>query len=271
MPKSELKRFSFSTNFDSSEISTGVLKGVVICEEGEAKGHDVFLNKQFIQDVVTMGKAFGDVGVKSRFGHPNMCSDALGTYLGRYRNFRLRKNPDVAEKGFQAIADLYLDETAKITPNGNLYEYVTKLAISDPGAFGNSIVFKPGDEIVKEKVDEETGQEYDVYFAVIEELYESDLVDSPAATDSLFSKFNASELASSVTLFMDEHPEVFKLLSEKPEIVKEFLNRYEHYKETFLHKNNIGMEKKELAEKLSAFEKAIQMLKSSFGFKKELN
>ena len=57
-----------------------VLHGVQITLEGEAKGHGVWLDRAFCEAVAEQGNAMGDAGVKVRFGHPAMCSDALGTY-----------------------------------------------------------------------------------------------------------------------------------------------------------------------------------------------
>ena len=65
-----------------------VLHGVQITLEGEAKGHGVWLDRAFCEDVADAGNSMGDAGVKVRFGHPAMCSDALGTYLGEPSFYR---------------------------------------------------------------------------------------------------------------------------------------------------------------------------------------
>jgi hypothetical protein len=80
---------------------SGIIKDVVLCQVGEAKGHDLFIDQDFINDVVKFGNQ-NPAGVKARFGHPNICSTALGSYLGRFRTFRM-----VDDK---AIADLHLDK-----------------------------------------------------------------------------------------------------------------------------------------------------------------
>ena len=52
--------------FDEIDFEKGIIKGVKVCSEGDAKGHGVYLNKQFIRDVVKFGKE-QTVGVKARF------------------------------------------------------------------------------------------------------------------------------------------------------------------------------------------------------------
>ena len=91
-----------------------VIKNVLIIQEGEARGHDLFLNQQFLDDVVKLGND-NPKGIKARFGHPNMCSTALGTFIGRYKNFH--------KNGSFVYADFYLDASAKSSPNGNLFDY----------------------------------------------------------------------------------------------------------------------------------------------------
>ena len=36
-------------SFDSIDHEKGIIKGVKVCSEGDAKGHGVYLNKQFIR------------------------------------------------------------------------------------------------------------------------------------------------------------------------------------------------------------------------------
>ena len=66
-----------------------VLHDVQITLEGEALGHGVWLDREFCEAVAAAGNATGDVGLKVRYGHPSMCSDAIGTELGRAKNFRV--------------------------------------------------------------------------------------------------------------------------------------------------------------------------------------
>ena len=87
------------TKKGSIDREAGIIRGVSVCTEGEAKGHGVHLDSEFIQTVTDLGNAKKQ-GLKARFGHPNMCSTALGTFIGRYKNFTVEGN--------KAKADLFL-------------------------------------------------------------------------------------------------------------------------------------------------------------------
>jgi hypothetical protein len=209
----------FNTNFEQINTREGIIKGVKMVSEGEASGHGVFLNKKFISKTVALGKAAKN-GVKARFGHPNMCNESLGTYLGVYKNIRLKK--EKREKGirYHALGDLHLSKTAKETPHGDLYNYILSLAKEAPDKFGSSIVFS-GDAYEGKYTDLE-GEEQEGTLAEIESLKATDLVDEPAATDSLFSDTNAGQF----TEFLDTHPQLFEIYEKKPEILDIFLNKY---------------------------------------------
>ena len=197
----------------------GFIKSITVCQTGEAKGHNINLDDNFISEVVSLGNQ-NSKGVKARFGHPNICSTALGTYLGRYKNFR--------KEGNKAIADLYLDDSSKKSPKGNLYDYVFDLAENNPDMFGASIAFKAGKSF--KKLATENNKEVEKEYATIQLLYATDFVDNPAATDGLFSAFYEDDFSSQVTIFLDDHPEVYELLNKKPEILNEFLKNYKQYK-----------------------------------------
>ena len=64
-----------------------IIHGVAVCSPGEAKGHGVHVDREFTADVVRFGQD-GSRGQRSRFGHPAMSANALGTHLGRVENFR---------------------------------------------------------------------------------------------------------------------------------------------------------------------------------------
>ncbi len=207
----------------------GIIHNIVVVTEGEAKGHNIHLNDKFLDDVVHLA-AERPAGIKARFGHPNICATALGTYLGRFKNFRGIDSPLISRgdaEGRGVLADLHLDPSAKKSPKGNLYEYVLDMAENNPDMFGASIAFKKGETI--KTFSEENGKKVEKQFATIKALYATDLVDSPAATDSLFETFQHDDLASQVTMFLDEHPQVFELLSKKPEVLTEFLTKYKQY------------------------------------------
>jgi hypothetical protein len=223
----------FNESFEAIEADKGIIRGVKVCSEGDIRGHGVYANAKFIRDVTRFGKEHGP-GVKARFGHPNMCATALGTYLGRYQNYRTQieeKEGFPENKRHHAIADLHLDETAKNLPQlGNAWEYIINLAQTSPDMFGNSIVFTPGEnELVTEK-DEEGKTKVIREDATIEALHATDLVDEPAAVEGLFSRFADEDMAMQVTYFFDQHPEVYELAINHPDIVDTFLEKYKSYK-----------------------------------------
>jgi len=199
----------------------GIITGVVVVQTGEAKGHNLQIDDSFIEKVEMLGNE-SKAGIKARFGHPNICSTALGTYLGRYRNFR--------RSAGKVMADLHLDLSAARSPKGNLYDYILTLAETNPDMFGASIAFNAGDEIIRKVND--NGTEKELRFAVINSLYAIDFVDNPAVTDGLFATIHEDDFAFQVTTFLDEHPEIFTLIDSKPHILQEFLTRYKTFKET---------------------------------------
>jgi hypothetical protein len=209
----------FSQKLSKVDREKGIINNIVVASIGEAKGHNLHLNSKFLDDIVLLATDH-QTGIKARFGHPNICATALGTYLGRYKNYR--------RKGDEVLADLHLDDSAKKSPKGNLYDYVLDMAENNPDMFGASIAFKRGkDKIELSEVD---GENIEKSFATIKALYATDLVDSPAATDGLFEVFHEDDLASQVTIFLDQHPQVFELLDKKPQILDEFVANYKHYK-----------------------------------------
>jgi hypothetical protein len=216
------------------DATKGILTDVVLCQEGESKGHGTHLEKSFIQDIVNLAEGRK---IKSRFGHPNMSNEALGTYLGNFENVRYREN----EKGIgQAIGDLHLAQSSKVSPSGDLWNYVTKAASEHPEFFGSSIVFRPGENYyynskgkkvlsdyytAKEAEDNETGKVYET----ITELLATDLVDEGAATDSLFSAasfFNSESFAVKATQFLNENPQIFEFLEQNPQKIEPFIETY---------------------------------------------
>jgi len=215
----------------------GIIKDVVLIREGKAKGHDFEIDDGFIDKVVKLGNEHTP-GVKARFGHPNLCATALGTYLGRFKN--IRKIPPLGGQGVgvQAIADLHLDKTAINSPSGDLYHYVLDMAGNNPDMFGVSIAFKHGK--FKEETFEEDGQAIKKRIATIELLRAADIVDEPAATDGLF---HADDLAAQVTGFIDQYPQVLEIIEKQPSVIDEFIKHYKSNKMEKLEQKFINLKK----------------------------
>lgn len=177
------------------DFANDVIKNVVLVEEGEAKGHGVWLDAKFINDIAKQGAAAGEI--KSRFGHPNMCSNSLGDYIGCFKNFSSRRQLGK----MQAIADLHLDRSvADKSPkyDKSLTDYILQFAAERPNMFGNSIVFAGIEEERKVKED---GKEVKKAYMILTDngFSASDIVDDPAATSGMFSEFN---IANQVTEFI---------------------------------------------------------------------
>ena len=202
----------FSAPVANIDRDNGIIQGVTIARIGPAKGHDGFIDRTFLLQIVD-NAASKPAGIKARFGHPNMCSQALGTYLGRFKNYSYLSD--------KVNADLYLDDTAKSTPGGDLFTYVLDMAEKNPDMFGASIVFEIADSVfLEENVEGENVQKE--YFR-LKELRATDIVDEPAATDGLFSE---NTFAGVATQFLDENPAILELIFSKPDSVTEFLSNY---------------------------------------------
>ncbi len=142
-----------------STFSSGILCGVAVITEGEAKGHGVFIDGKTLLSVKECANTHTDgVQVKSNHG------TGFDSIVGVLKNFRI--------KGPKLLADLHL------LKSHDDYNRIIEIAETMPASVGLSISFS-GD---KEEID---GREY----ARCTELYSVDFVDRPAANPSgLFSQ-----------------------------------------------------------------------------------
>ena len=116
-----------------------VIRGYVVAQRGPFKtpGRGEFDDHAL--DIIVGLMNQKPPGTKSRFTHPGMSDDGLGKFLGRSREARI--------DGDRVRADLHLDPSASITPDGNLADYVMTLAENDPEAFGSSLVLRTKKEV----------------------------------------------------------------------------------------------------------------------------
>ena len=231
-------------------LSDDIIPGAAIVTKGEVRGHGVYIDDEFLDDVTRMGNEKKQ-GLKIRFGHPTMSGEALGTFLGRAKNFW--RDGDIAR------ADLYLSDVAKNSPDGDLKTYVKNMAEHEPDMFGSSIVFTPGREYRKTDTGEkifppelsdardDSDELNDIYsnagpetFIEIDELHGADVVDQPAANDGMFSAFSTGLTASEVTSFLDSHPEIWKIIDDHPDAVEPFIKRYSEYRQTPTEENHMA-------------------------------
>ena len=241
-----------------------VLHDVQITLEGEALGHGVWLDREFCEAVAEQGNATGDVGLKVRYGHPAMCSDAIGTELGRAKNFRVvdldRTVDGETVKAAGVVADVYLLKSAHAAPQGDIAKHVIETAKEDPGQFGQSIVFTYSDWVVKDadgnrhSYKEEVQEPYDKWceenpdaswneaIAKGNELYQDWFGKSADGkvyavlgklhgsdfTDTPAATdgiFSTGTLAEEAEMMLAEHPQIVELLEKHPKSVVEFLER----------------------------------------------
>ncbi len=221
-----------------------ILHDVQITCEGEAKGHGIYLDREFCDAVAEQGNALTQ-GVKVRFGHPAMCSDALGTYLGRATNFRVVELTRTSgENASAVVADVKLAAEAHQAPSGDLAAWVLAAAENSPDTFGQSIVFTYSDWVVKDADgnrhsyveechcdDDAKRKSYDQWlaqsvdgkeYAVLGKLLGTDFTDTPAATDGVFS---SDSLAAEAEALLEENPQIAEVLNTHPENAIEFLKR----------------------------------------------
>lgn len=222
------------------EAESGIIRDVVMVEEGEAKGHGFHLEAEFITDLVAYDQAaFGRSGLKARLGHPGMSDDAMGTQMGYFRNYRTRQ-----KRGkMQAIADLHLLEAADASPvRPGMREWVLKMAAEAPDFIMSSIVFQPGRYYQKARGGEkryvheydeqghyqypDDGKKVFIEFGERGEHYYTDLVEAGAATDRLFSNTaNPKLFVARLGAWLDENPDIQQFISEHPDKVEAFLQR----------------------------------------------
>jgi len=146
---------AYSTYRDE-EMEEMELGGVSILEVGEAKGHDLFVDKVSLQTALKlMGKAKNGVKVKMNHG------SGLDAVVGFARNPRI--------EGDRLVADL------RLLRNSPHYGLIKEMASEAPDQFGVSLAFVNESETIN-------GKDY----IRPQSIASADLVSSPAATNGLF-------------------------------------------------------------------------------------
>lgn len=199
------------------ETGAGVLRGYRVITRGLIESYDEEADDVTLKQVVDLGNQSA-IGIKVGYGHPGMSSDALGTFLGRARNFRLN------DAGDCVLADCHFNPTSRATPGGDRAGYVMDLAESDPQALGSSIVFRPAHELRLNpdgtRAKDANGKDLPPLVRC-QKLYRSDIVDTPAANPSLFSG-SSVELSARGFELLDR----FLALPDAQERLFDFLERY---------------------------------------------
>lgn len=198
----------------------GILHGVILAQVGEAKGHDVHLEQEFIDTIVSYANEhYSEIGLKARFGHPSMSDTTMGKQLGKFLNFRTDGN--------KAVADLHVLKAANNSPtHPKMADWVFDMAENDADFIMNSIVFA-GDGYYQYNAEGEKVEGYDIegekVYIKLGDLHYSDLVEAGAATDNLFSnQFNQDKFAVQAIDFVKEHPALHSFLKDNPHKLVEF-------------------------------------------------
>ena len=167
-----------------------VIKGVALCSTGEARGHGVWADAEFVQKVVQLANQQPD-GLKVRFGHPGWFVDGIGSEVGVVKNVTyVEAKKESAERGYTvayAIGDFYAFEPSQ--KNEAAIDHIFSLAEQAHTLFGMSIVFWSDgfkeDEDGLEVIDNPKGYPHDT----ISVLSACDFVSDPALNPSgLFPK-----------------------------------------------------------------------------------
>lgn len=230
--------------FDSANIDAdaGIMRDVVMVQEGPAKGHGVHLEEEFIAALVAYDQQnFSDTGLKARFGHPSASSETMGTQLGTFSNFRKRR----VDGKMQAIADLRLLDSAEQSPtHPGMRSWVLQMAGERPDFIMSSIVFRGSAYYQRKANGHKHYVEFDdlgdpvnynpdlgnIYVEFDAENgarhFYTDLVESGAATESLFSnKANPDFFVSRAHEWLDDNPDIFQFVKSNPAAVQAFLHR----------------------------------------------
>jgi hypothetical protein len=137
--------------------TAGVIKGVCVIAEGQAKGHGLIVDAVTREQILSLAKGFAN-GVKAKLRHKengehqNVITETCGTL----KDFRM--------EGTKVLADFHVLKTLPIR------ETLFEMAETMPEQFGFSVVFSGQPE-------EKNGEK----FARATELYSIDLADDPAA------------------------------------------------------------------------------------------
>ena len=234
----------FSAANSQFDRDSGFIRDCVMCQVGEAKGHGVNIDSEFLEALVSQVNQFGEKGIKARSGHPTMSDQAFGSLVGTFSNAKL--------VGTKAVADFKVLHASEHSPKGNLKKYIFGMANEAPEHFGLSIVFKRGKLFQRNSKDEKVSQyvngkdpngdpilvrnkawqKGDKIFVELKTLHFCDFVSEGAATDGLFAAMlNSEQPAVKLSNFLDENPDIWKIVDDNPDKFQEFFKRYKTFKE----------------------------------------
>lgn len=207
-----------------------IIERFSVATTGEARGHNLWVDGEFINSIADFGNAKPS-GIKSRFTHPGLSADGMGTQLGRAKNFRTEGN--------QVFADLFLYKKS----NQEYVQKVLDLAEEDPEAFGASVSFERDYEAEEKFIEDnrhknkfqspDSDNVKNYPHARIGTLWAVDFVDETAANPGgLFGVTPGNEIPAQAELLLayafgitDEEPEQLSGLPH-PDRIKAFLQGF---------------------------------------------
>ena len=166
-----MKLSYFSTATGSAvDRDAGMLRGVSVITEGEAKGHALQIDSKTLEQVKACAETYAD-GLRVKMDHHT----GIDAMVGVLKNFSI--------DGAQLRADMHLLKSHAD------FQKIMEMAETMPGAFGLSIAFSGAPE----------GGDDATRFARCTEIYSCDIVDIPAANPTgLFSELMKTEPESTI-------------------------------------------------------------------------
>ena len=181
-------KYAFVATQDAAariDRESGLMTGLAVITEGEAKGHGVMVDEMSLQTVVD---AIGNEPQRAYITHSGaLFNDRLTREIGLFKNFRV--DDDKVRADFEAFESFREDDKRK-------YNRLFEMAEKAPSKMGLSIVFggtrvwatMNGDMPYgygKEQPPE--GARFEMPSMRVKENYSVDFVDDPAANNGLFS------------------------------------------------------------------------------------
>jgi hypothetical protein len=159
--ESQRAAVAYRTYRDEEEMDELELAGVSILEVGEAKGHDLFVDKESLETALELMQEAKN-GVKVKMNH----GSGLDAVVGFARNPRIEND--------KLVADL------RLLRNSPHFGLIKEMASEAPDQFGVSLAFVNESEEIDGKK-----------FIRPQSIASADLVSSPAATNGLFEEMLA--------------------------------------------------------------------------------
>lgn len=117
----ELRFSTYNERVGKIDADSGVIYGVALANMGLNK-NGYYFSERFLNELRDYGNEKGEI--KSRFEHPSFTGGSFGSFIGKYKNFRV-------EEG-RLIGDLYLADIsrrAQVAGRGiSLFDYVIGMA-----------------------------------------------------------------------------------------------------------------------------------------------